>query len=89
MLARVYRLTEGRIPLIGIGGIDSGEAALAKINAGATLIQLYTGLIYQGPGLIGRLKEHLIEAVRATKASTISDLIGLDAETWAEEALYE
>ena len=89
MLARVYQATGGKIPLIGIGGIDSGAAALAKIRAGATLIQLYTGLIYQGPGLIGRLKEHLIEAVRAAKASTISDLIGLDAETWAEEALYE
>ena len=57
MLARVYRATGGKIPLIGIGGIDSGAAALAKIRAGATLIQLYTGLIYQGPGLIGRIKE--------------------------------
>ena len=45
------RLTGGRIPLIGIGGIDSGAAALAKIEAGATLMQLYTGLIYEGPGL--------------------------------------
>jgi len=89
MLARVFRATGGKIPLIGIGGIDSGAAALAKIRAGATLIQLYTGLIYQGPGLIGRIKEHLTEAVRTARASAISDLIGLDAETWAEEALDE
>ena len=53
MLARVYRLTHGRVPLIGIGGIESGETALAKIEAGATLIQLYTGLIFEGPALIG------------------------------------
>ena len=51
MLARVYRLTQGRIPLIGIGGIDSGAAAIAKIEAGATLLQLYTGLVFEGPGL--------------------------------------
>jgi len=87
MLARVYRATGGAIPLIGIGGIDSGGAALAKIRAGATLIQLYTGLIYQGPGLIGRIKEHLAQAVRAAKASAVSDLVGLDAETWAAEPL--
>ena len=89
MLARIYRATGGKIPLIGIGGIDSGAAALAKIRAGATLIQHYTGLIYQGPGLIGRIKEHLTEAVRAEKTAAISDLVGLDAETWAQEALDE
>ena len=48
MLARVYRLTEGKLPLIGVGGIDSGETALAKIEAGASLIQLYTGLVFEG-----------------------------------------
>ncbi len=89
MLARFYRATGGKIPLIGIGGIDSGAAALAKIRAGATLIQLYTGLIYQGPGLIGRIKEHLTGAARAAKVAAISDLVGLDADTWAEEALDE
>jgi dihydroorotate dehydrogenase len=89
MLARVYKATGGKIPLIGIGGIDSGAAALAKIRAGATLIQLYTGLIYQGPGLIGRIKEHLTGAVRAEKAVSISDLVGRDAETWAQESLED
>ncbi|MBO0740000.1 MAG: quinone-dependent dihydroorotate dehydrogenase, partial [Hyphomicrobiaceae bacterium] len=48
MLARVYRLTQGRVPLIGIGGIDSGSAAIAKIEAGATLLQFYTGLVFEG-----------------------------------------
>ena len=57
MLARVHQATAGQIPLIGIGGIDSGAAALAKIEAGATLVQLYTGLIYEGPGLIQRIKD--------------------------------
>ncbi len=83
MLARVFLATEGKVPLIGIGGIDSGETALAKIAAGATLIQLYTGLIYEGPGLIDRIKHDLAEAVRAANASAITDLIGKEAKAWA------
>ena len=83
LLARVHRLTEGRIPLIGIGGIDSGPAAQAKIEAGATLIQLYTGLIYEGAGLVGRIKEHLAGWVRQAGASSIVDLVGRRADEWA------
>src|SRR5690606_38319236 len=63
MLARVYRLTGGRLPLIGIGGIDSPETAVTKTEAGATLIQLYTGLVYEGPRLIDRIKDGLIAAI--------------------------
>jgi dihydroorotate dehydrogenase len=86
-LARVYLATEGKVPLIGIGGIDSGETALAKIEAGATLIQLYTGLIYEGPGLIGRIKSHLAEAVRAANAAAVTDLVGRHAKAWAAKPL--
>jgi dihydroorotate dehydrogenase len=87
MLARVYEATGGKIPLIGIGGIDSGAAALAKVEAGATLVQLYTGLIYEGPGLIARIKEHLTRAVRDANAAAITDLTGRDAKTWAAKPL--
>ena len=87
MLARVHRATGGTIPLIGIGGIDSGATALAKIRAGATLIQLYTGLIYQGAGLIARIKAHLVQATRDAKVAAVSDLVGLDADTWAQGPL--
>lgn len=83
MLARVHQATCGKIPLIGIGGIDSGETALAKIEAGATLIQLYTGLIYEGPGLIGRIKDHLANACRRAGVASISDLSGRRAAEWA------
>ena len=65
MLAKVYRATGGTIPLIGIGGVDSPQSARAKIEAGATLLQLYTGLVYEGPGLIGAINARLSEAVRA------------------------
>jgi dihydroorotate dehydrogenase len=60
VLARVRLLTDGRIPLIGIGGIDSGAAAIAKIEAGASLLQLYTGLVFHGPGLLARIKRDLV-----------------------------
>ncbi|MFV0368102.1 MAG: quinone-dependent dihydroorotate dehydrogenase, partial [Hyphomicrobiaceae bacterium] len=89
VLARVYQLTQGRIPLIGIGGIDSPETALAKIEAGASLIQLYTGLIYQGPELITRIKTHLDEAVRQASFDNISQLTGRRATEWAEHDLTE
>ena len=84
ILARVHQMTEGSIPLIGIGGIDSPATALAKIEAGASLIQLYTGLIYQGPELITRIKERLAKAVNEAGASHISQLTGRSAAQWAE-----
>jgi len=87
MLARVYRATGGTIPLIGIGGIDSGGAALAKIEAGATLVQLYTGLIYEGPSLIGRIKATLADAARRHNVHAITDLAGQRADEWAQKPL--
>ena len=86
-LARVHQLTGGRIPLIGIGGIDSVDTALAKIEAGASLLQLYTGMIYQGPGLIGNIKRHLITAVRRADVTHISKLTGNKAAEWAAKPL--
>jgi dihydroorotate dehydrogenase len=88
-LARVYRITEGKLPLIGVGGIDSGESALAKIEAGASLIQLYTGLVFEGPGLIGRIKQALIAAMARENADTLKPLIGRRADEWAEKELPE
>jgi len=60
MLRRMYRLTKGQIPLIGVGGISSGKQAYTKIKAGASLIQLYTGLVYQGFGLVTEINEELV-----------------------------
>jgi dihydroorotate dehydrogenase len=87
MLARVYSLTEGKVPLIGIGGIDSGATALAKIEAGASLLQLYTGLIYEGPGLIGRIKAHLAKACADRGVPSIAFLVGTRATDWAKKPL--
>jgi dihydroorotate dehydrogenase len=87
MLARIYEATGGRVPLVGIGGVDSGATALAKIEAGASLIQLYTGLIYEGPGLIGRIKSDLVKAARARGVASIAALTGTKAKDWAVKPL--
>jgi dihydroorotate dehydrogenase len=78
VLADMYRLTRGRIPIIGVGGISCGADAYAKIRAGAVLVQLYTALVYQGPGLVGRLKAELAARLRADGFSSIASAVGAD-----------
>ena len=77
-LRQFYRLTEGRLPLIGVGGIASGADAYAKIRAGASLVQLYTALIYHGPGLVGRIKRDLAACLRADGFATVAAAVGAD-----------
>jgi dihydroorotate dehydrogenase len=84
MLARIYQLTEGKLPLIGVGGIDSGGSGLAKIEAGASLLQLYTGLVFEGPELLGRIKQALIEAMERANTGTLTGLVGRKSAHWAE-----
>ncbi len=79
MLAESYVRAEGAFPLIGAGGIDSGAAAFAKIMAGASLIQLYTGLIFRGVGLVGAIKRDLIDMLRVGRFDTLADVVGHDA----------
>ncbi|MCP4934031.1 MAG: quinone-dependent dihydroorotate dehydrogenase [bacterium] len=87
MLAKVYQITKGQIPLIGIGGIDSGESAVAKLQAGATLIELYTGLIYEGPSLITNIKRALIRHCEENGYSSIEQAIGTKADEWAAKTI--
>ncbi len=79
LLARFHRLCGGRLPLIGVGGVANGRQAYAKIRAGASLIQLYTALVYQGPGLIGRLKKELAALLEADGFATLAEAVGVDA----------
>ncbi|RZJ31279.1 MAG: quinone-dependent dihydroorotate dehydrogenase [Brevundimonas sp.] len=66
----------GRLPLIAVGGIDSGAEAWARIRAGASAIQIYSALIYEGPGLVSRIKRELAERLRADGFSTVSEAVG-------------
>jgi dihydroorotate dehydrogenase len=77
-LAAMYRLTRGRIPIIGCGGIASGGDAYAKIRAGASLVQLYSALVFQGPGLVGRIKRELAAKLRADGFTSVREAVGVD-----------
>src|SRR5579875_2779600 len=77
-LAEMYRLTGGRIPLIGTGGVASGARAYAKIRAGAALVQLYTGLVYEGPGLVRRIKRELAALLRRDGFAGVAAAVGAD-----------
>ena len=79
MLAETFVRVEGQFPLIGVGGIDSGAAALAKIRAGANLLQLYSALVFRGLGLVGEIKEELIAALDRGEARSLPELVGMDA----------
>ncbi|MGY9002230.1 MAG: quinone-dependent dihydroorotate dehydrogenase, partial [Rhodospirillales bacterium] len=78
VLARMYELTEGKLPLIGVGGVSSGADAYAKIRAGASLVQLYSALVYQGPALVHRIKKELVSHLKHDGFSTVSDAVGAD-----------
>jgi len=83
MLAETYLRAEGAFPLIGAGGIDSGAAALAKFKAGASLVQLYSALVYRGLGLIGEIKSDLLNALG--KTTKLADLTGVNAKAIVSE----
>ncbi|OJY42313.1 MAG: dihydroorotate dehydrogenase (quinone) [Rhizobiales bacterium 64-17] len=86
MLAETYVRAESAFPLIGVGGIDSGATAIAKIKAGATLLQVYSGLVYKGVGLVGDIKRDLALAVSRGRRTSLNALIGADAATMTAES---
>ena len=85
MVAETYVRAEGAFPLIGVGGIDTGGAALTKIRAGASLIQLYSSLIYKGLGLVEDIKNDLASTLLRTGRDSLSEIVGADAATITAE----
>ena len=85
MVAETYVRAEGAFPLVGVGGIDSGGAALTKIRAGASLIQLYSALIYKGLGLVEDIKNDLASTLLRTGRDKLSEIVGADAATITAE----
>jgi dihydroorotate dehydrogenase len=79
LVRHLYRLTDGSLPIIGVGGIDSPEEAYRRIRAGASLIQVYTGLVYEGPGLIPAIGRGLVRGLERDGLASISQAVGLDA----------
>ncbi len=85
MVAETYVRAEGAFPLIGVGGIDGGGAALTKIRAGASLIQLYSSLVYKGLGLVESIKRDLASTLLRTGRDSLSEIVGADAATITAE----
>ena len=81
-LAATFRLVGGRIPLIGVGGIDSPDAAWAKITAGASLVQLYTALAFEGPELVTAIRRGLSRRLDEHEMTSIAQAVGSKAEDW-------
>ena len=79
LLKRVHRLAQGRLTLIGLGGVASAGHAYMKIRAGASLVQLYTAFAYRGPALIPRMTAELAMLLKRDGFARLADAVGVDA----------
>jgi len=85
MLARCFLRCGGALPLVGVGGVEDAGTALAKIEAGACLVQIYTGFIYRGPGVVGEILRSLGQEVTRRGADSIAVLVGARASEFARD----
>ena len=77
-IADMYRLTGGRLPIVGCGGIASGADAYARIRAGASLVQLYSALVYGGPGLVTDITRELAACLQSAGFRSVAEAVGAD-----------
>ena len=82
VLARLSHETNGKIPLIGVGGVSTAEQAYAKIKAGASAVQLYTAMVYQGLSIGAKIARGLDTMVNADGLSNISEAVGQETNKW-------
>ena len=80
LIKKFYKETRGKIQIIGVGGVDSGESAFEKISAGANAVQLYTGMVYEGPSIVKNIKKELISILKKENLKNITAAIGIN--TW-------
>ncbi|XP_055608249.1 dihydroorotate dehydrogenase (quinone), mitochondrial-like [Uranotaenia lowii] len=80
LIAKVYKWTGGKIPIIGVGGVSNGQDAYEKISAGASAIQLYTALIFHGPPVVTRVKQELAQILQEKGFESIEQAVGKDAD---------
>ncbi len=85
LLARAYLRCDGAMPLIGVGGVDDFATALAKIEAGASLIQIYTGFIYKGPALVSEILDGLIDEIEHREVEGVAALVGGKAKDYSQD----
>ena len=76
LINKFYKILKNKIKIIGVGGVDSGQSAYQKIINGASLVQLYTGMIYQGPSIVSKISQELINILDKEGVKNISDVVG-------------
>ena len=76
ILSEFYKATGGKLPLIGVGGILSGADAYAKIKAGASLVQIYSGMVYRGPGMVEEIKRDILLRLKADGFRSVGEAVG-------------
>ncbi len=79
LIKKFFRETKGKIQIIGVGGVDSGQSAFEKIVAGANAVQLYTGMVYKGPGIVRDIKKELISILKKENYKKVSEAVGINA----------
>ena len=81
LIKKFYKDTKGKTQIIGVGGIDSGQSAFEKICAGANAVQLYTGMVYKGPGVVREMKKELISILKKKNLKNINEAVGINVTT--------
>ena len=79
LIKKFYKESKGKIVIIGVGGVDTGQSAFEKISAGARAVQLYTGMVYKGPGVVKDMKKELISILKKENLKNISEAVGISA----------
>ncbi len=79
LIRKFYKETKGKVQIIGVGGVDSGQSAFDKISSGANVVQLYTGMVYKGPGIVKEMKRELISILKKENIKNISAAVGIKA----------
>ena len=88
LIKKFYKETKGEVKIIGVGGVDSGKSAFEKITAGADAVQLYTGMVYKGPGIVKEIKKELISILKKENLKNISEAVGINAWPLHKQELY-
>ena len=76
LIKKFYKEIRGEIAIIGVGGVNSGSTAYEKLKSGANLLQLYTGMVYEGPGIVKKIKGELIDILKKEKIKNVSEIVG-------------
>mgnify|MGYP003923262461 CR=1 FL=1 len=82
LINKFYKILKNKIKIIGVGGVDSGQSVYQKIINGASLVQLYTGMIYKGPSIVSKVNEELINILENERVKNISDIVGSKNWSW-------